>query len=554
MIGLAVRSTERDIAAEFFELFKTPWEFYRSGQHYDVVICTQEECGGFAAKLVLLYNAGRMPFDAEIGNSVKFCQSGAVLSCNGQQLPLYGEAATFSASRFSAFREDATREPMAFLSSLGEGEVLRIGYDLFQEVRLLLTVGQPPANAGKATLEWHIALLRDLITRAGLPLVEIPPVPEGYGFTVCLTHDLDHPVLRNHCCDHTMFGFLYRATIGSLISVCRGRKTVRNFCRNWIAATKLPFVYLGMAKDPWRGFDRYLEIEAGLGATYFVIPKRDYPGRLANGTGPARRAARYAVEDIKPELEKIASTGNEIALHGLDAWLDSAKANEERDELSRFVGATKAGVRMHWLFFDEKSPAVLDRAGFLYDSTIGYNEAVGYRAGTTQAYRPPGCANLIELPLHIMDTALFYSSHLNLNDHDSGKVVSQIIEDMDQFGGALTINWHDRSIAPERLWEDFYRKLIAELKDKGAWFPTATDTVSWFKKRRSVTFGNINTEKGVVTLSVSAKEEPTLPGLRVRVHKPTAQSLSDTLPSNSSAQYVDVGFKINLETSIAISA
>jgi hypothetical protein len=485
---------------------------------------------------------------------VKNCQNGAVLSHDGQKIPLYGNAASFSANQFFALKEDVTNEPMAFLSNSGQRQILRIGYDLFQEVRLLLTVGQPPANAGKATLERHIALLRDFITRSGLPLIEIPPVPDGYGFMVCLTHDLDHPVLRNHCCDHTMFGFLHRAIIGSFINICRGRKSARDFCRNWLAAAKLPFVYLGMAKDPWRGFDRYLEIEAGLGATYFVIPKKNYPGRSANGNGPALRAARYTVEDIKPELEKAVLNGNEVALHGLDAWLDSAKANEERGEVSRSVGATKAGVRMHWLFFDGKSPAVLDRAGFLYDSSFGYNETVGYRAGTAQAYRPPGCENLLELPLLIMDTALFYPSHLNLNDEDARKVASLFVEEIGQFGGALTINWHDRSIAPERLWEDFYRKLIAELKIKQAWFPTATDAVSWFKKRRSVTFGSIKMENGVVRMNVSAKEEPALPGLRVRVHKPRAQSLSEAVRSNSSAKYVDIGFRTNLETSIAISA
>ena len=55
----------------------------------------------------------------------------------------------------------------------------RIGYDLFGEIRTLLTVGQPPANASLPALELHIAFLRDLITGSGVSLVEIPPVPEG---------------------------------------------------------------------------------------------------------------------------------------------------------------------------------------------------------------------------------------------------------------------------------------------------------------------------------------------------------------------------------------
>ena len=67
------------------------------------------------------------------------------------------------------------------------------------------------------TLDLHIAVLRDLIVASGAPLVEIPPVPEGYRFIACLTHDVDHPSIRQHRFDHTMFGFLYRAVVHSLV-------------------------------------------------------------------------------------------------------------------------------------------------------------------------------------------------------------------------------------------------------------------------------------------------------------------------------------------------
>ena len=37
----------------------------------------------------------------------------------------------------------------------------------------------------------------------------------------------------------------------------------------------------------------------------------------------------------------------------------------------------------------------LDEAGFEYDSTVGYNDAVGYRAGTSQVFRPRDEGELI---------------------------------------------------------------------------------------------------------------------------------------------------------------
>ena len=93
---------------------------------------------------------------------------------------------------------------------------MRIGYDLFSEIRTLLTQGQPPANADMPALELHIAFLRDLIIGHGIRLIEVPPVPDGHSFIACLTHDVDHPSIRQHKWDHTIFGFLYRAVFGSL--------------------------------------------------------------------------------------------------------------------------------------------------------------------------------------------------------------------------------------------------------------------------------------------------------------------------------------------------
>ena len=300
----------------------------------------------------------------------------------GRRIPIYGDVATFPGSQFAPVTEENTGEPVTFTSNSGGRNRLRVGYDLFKEAHQILNAGQPAANAGSATMELHIALLRDLITKSGIPLAEIPPVPAGHNFIVCLTHDIDHPVLRNHCCDRTMVGFLYRATIGTIVNFCCGRKSLSDLCANGVAALKLPFVYLGLARDFWRGFDRYLEMEAGLGSTYFVVPSKDYPGRPFAGKVASQRAVRYDVAELRPELQKVISSGGEVGLHGMDAWVDSTQGREECNRVSQTLGATVTGVRMHWLFFDGNSPAVLDQAGFSYDSTIGYNETVGYRAGT----------------------------------------------------------------------------------------------------------------------------------------------------------------------------
>ena len=55
------------------------------------------------------------------------------------------------------------------------GCVRRIGYDLFGEVRHLLTEGQPASRALTPTLELHIALLRHLLLDLGVPFLGNSP-------------------------------------------------------------------------------------------------------------------------------------------------------------------------------------------------------------------------------------------------------------------------------------------------------------------------------------------------------------------------------------------
>jgi hypothetical protein len=551
VIGVAVKANERLIVAEFFELLKTPWEFFQTGKRYDVVICTSEELPCAGVTLLLVFGGEQMPIDSEEKKQIKSCVGGFVTSDEGRRLPIYGTLATFPGSPKDFLTTDGTQEPVVYFSRRGDIAVLRVGYNLFAEVGFLLTEGQPAENSAIPTLDEHIAFLRAWITLAGIPVVEIPPVPEGYKFIACLTHDLDHPVLRNHWLDRTMFGFLYRATIGTFRDVFRRRKSPGSLRKNLEAVCLLPFVHLGIAKDFWCDFDRYLEME-GSGSTFFVIPRSNYSGRTATGSAPTLRECRYELEQLLPQLKKILSAGGEIGVHGLDAWLDADEGRKERERVSQAVGSNELGVRMHWLYFDPGSPAILDQAGFDYDTTVGYRETVGYRAGTAQAYKPPGAKELLELPLHVMDTALFYPNYLHLREEEAERLVWQLIDDVERMGGALTVNWHDRSIAPERLWEDFYRKLLRELKSRSAWLPTSRNAVAWFRRRRTAVVESVRSAGGALKVQGRLDTEMQVPGLKIRIYKPRAGSLSEPKAFRKAGQFVDVPFATTTELNFSI--
>jgi len=213
------------------------------------------------------------------------------------------------------------------------------------------------------------------------------------------------------------------------------------------------------------------------------------------------------------------SAGFEIGLHGIDAWHDVSNGSAELEKIRQIVGRQEIGVRMHWLYYDEQSPVTLEQAGAIYDSTVGYNETIGYRSGTTQVYKPLGAKRLLEVPLHVMDTALFYPSYLNLSYEDAWKQVSAIIRNAIHLGGCITVNWHDRSIAPERQWGHFYEEMIEELRTQGARFLTAAQVASWFRMRRSAVFENVTWESDRVRATIAVSASANVPRLQLRVHQ-----------------------------------
>jgi len=541
MIGVIAQTEEFELVREFFELFKTPWEWYRPDEPYDVVLVAGENATrrDYQAKILVLYGSQETAFDKHLSFECTTTPRPLLLSYKNDSLPLYGKSCTIQADGVSFLEDKSSLEAVGILNQARNQRVARVGYDLFREMEALFRDGQPTEHARVPTLETHIAVLRDLIVGAGVRLIEIPPVPLGYRFIACLTHDVDHPLMRRHRWDHTMLGFLYRAIFGSLCKTFTNKMPVRRLLENWTAVVKAPLMYLGLIEDLWHRFDRYRDIEKDAESTFFVIPFKNDPGRTLQGMAPQKRASSYGVAEIADELDILISQGSEIGLHGLDAWIDSAKGTQEREQVVRVTGNSYVGVRMHWLYLAADSPEKLEQAGFAYDSTVGYNHTIGYRAGTTQVFKPLGGTTLLELPLHIMDTALFYPNYLNLSEKEAEKQIHALIAHAHRLGGVITINWHDRSIAPERLWGEFYARLLNTLKEEGAWCTSATRVVTWFQERRSVVFRKSDRGMQIHLKNAPINSNNGGPPLRVRVYN--SQRFAEELRS----PYVDTALTLD---------
>jgi hypothetical protein len=175
MIGVLSKPGEAAEIREFFELFKTPWEFYQESGCYDAVIVTTETVPALSARVVLVYGP-----DLKQGYGQDQVAQGSqvrkgVLNWKGTQIPIYGTVQTLTAE-----------EPIFTLAENGavagvrvrtqNGAVYRFGYDLFGEIRHLLGEGQPAEYAHIPTLDLHIDLLRQTILKEGLILLFVSPM------------------------------------------------------------------------------------------------------------------------------------------------------------------------------------------------------------------------------------------------------------------------------------------------------------------------------------------------------------------------------------------
>jgi peptidoglycan/xylan/chitin deacetylase (PgdA/CDA1 family) len=316
--------------------------------------------------------------------------------------------------------------------------------------------------------------------------------------------------LRRHGIDRSVMGFVLRGSIGSLIEAIRGRRSWQEARRNWMAILTLPLVLLNLVDDFWNPFNDYAPRTASQPSTFFLVPFRNRPGAAPDGSVDRTRGVAYQISDVLEQARDVVARGDELAVHGIDAWRDADAGRAELNELAPVRSGGSVGLRMHWLYFAPDSPQA-------WDSTCGYNDAIGYRAGTSMAFRPLGVDRLLELPLTIMDSAMFYPRRMGLSQSDGLRRCHTIVEYARRFGGAVVINWHDRSLAPERLWGWCYHRLLADVAtDQRAWFATMTQAVDWFNWRRSISF--TSDAAGKVSVSASVRR-PDLPGGRIVVNR-----------------------------------
>jgi len=417
---------------------------------------------------------------------------------------------------------------------LYEGPLIDITHDdIFSIVRNGLNTGKP--NAREPFCDTALDRLRTRMCEF-ISLVEIPPVPWDYPYMVALTHDVDLISARER-------GWL---SVGFAAYSCVRKRGLREACGFF-------FAKCGVVRDPWNLFHRWKELEDSLGvrSTFFFLPFPDKPGISA----PAIRAGNYSLKDAP--ISELIRDGWEIGVHGIDNWAREQAGKEEMDA----IGRNNAGNRVHWLIFDENSWKKLDEAGYAYDSSFGYNDDVGFRAGTLQVYRPCGVDTLLELPLHIQDLGLFgkfcwapsgegwqRTSCLGLTEPEARIQCDRIFSLARKYGGAVTLLWHYENLTLPRDWSAFYTNLVNRAKTDGAWITTAGNIVEWFRQRRNLKV-HCRTENGKISIITEGiPSESPFPPFMIRIHVPADRNVTADARFIRRGGYIDVRLERNTVT------
>jgi hypothetical protein len=351
-----------------------------------------------------------------------------------------------------------------------ESSDVRLGVDVFGAAFFMLTryeelivadrdsLGRFPASASLADREGflHLPIVDayvELLWRALRHLwPRIERKPRRY--RVALTHDVDRPlaVLARP------FPRLGRQLAADVILRRDGRVAVQRV-RSWAAAGRGDY-----RLDPYNTFDFLLSVSEAHGSSSAVN------FMAATTAGPRTGFYTLDVPWVRSLIVEVHQRGHEVGFHaGLDTYLDAeltraefARLRAAADELG--VVQESWGGRQHYLqWSNPQTWSNWERAGLAYDSTLGFADKLGFRAGTCHDYpvfhaHERRTLRLRERPLHVMEGTLV--KYMGLSPVQGSDVVLEIARQCRRYDGTLTLLWHNSSLVTARE-RDWYKSMVA---------------------------------------------------------------------------------------------
>ena len=267
-------------------------------------------------------------------------------------------------------------------------------------------------------------------------------------FSTCLTHDIDEV---NSAWKH------------------RIRIALEN--KKYLKAVSFYLKHLIRPFYPWRNLDEILDLEKmqGVSSTFFFLTNNNKIGEIKN--------ADYELKEkyIQKMFQNIKAQNSEIGLHGSYKTHDDSVAFEKDIKL---LNQNTTGNRFHFLQWKmDKTPQVIEKSGLKYDTTLGFQEQIGFRNGICNPFYLYDFENekaydFLEIPLTIMDCSLAFKNYMGIEPKKVNEIINPILQEIKKFEGVLTINWHNTFFSDytNEHWKEVYTEIIGNCKVKNSKF------------------------------------------------------------------------------------
>jgi len=240
-------------------------------------------------------------------------------------------------------------------------------------------------------------------------LHQIPVVDQlvyAFGKSIGIISDPPKSTIRiTHDIDETMQSTNFLKSLRSSAGIIWRRQNWTSIIRTWKAL-------FNNQKNNYDTFDWMLSDSATMEkCIYFLVDgKTKYDTPYDLGT---------------PRMQTIFQMCKEknykIGIHPSYAcWKNQKKFKAEKEKLEALVNLPIEISRQHYLHFDFKiTPNILDQQNIKEDSTMGFNDRIGFRCGTGFGYHLYDFENekpfnFIETPLVVMDSSLLMETNYNL--------------------------------------------------------------------------------------------------------------------------------------------
>lgn len=288
--------------------------------------------------------------------------------------------------------------------------------------------------------------------------------PGGSSCAVAMTHDIDR--VRMH-------GPLWqdvRRALGALrfpggIQSARNRFRSRRLVRS------------GVRPDPYQNIEWMAERHEARGhrSTFFLIQSQ-----------PSVKNADYRCEDppIAQSVRSLAGRGFEIGLHGsYFSFENPSLLPREKAEMEGILGQAVRSTRQHYLRFRPGATwRIQVESGIGIDSSLGFAERIGFRAGLAVPFRPWDFRSgrpfdIWELPLIMMDVTV--REYMRLTTEEAVESSRRLLDRIAAVGGVATVLWHNSSFDEVDWpgWPAVYEDWLEYPHRLGAWFATVSSVV-----------------------------------------------------------------------------